>query len=213
MYTIGMATITDIKPQAKNKGRVSIFIDDRFYCGLEKLTAMQFRLKIGEEIDPDKLAAAVQESERASAFERAAKYLGARPRTQKEISDYLSGKGYTSEVTEATVQKLKEYGYINDAEYCRIYVEEYKYKAGARKLQCDLQQKGVPRGIIEQTLEGLDDDETAQAVAALAQKYLRTHAYDKRKLTAFLLSKGFAYDAIKQGLEEIGSDADDDFYE
>ena len=89
MYTIGMATITDIKPQAKNKGRVNLYIDDRFYCGLEKLTALSCRLTVGDEIDPDRLSAAVAESECASAFEKAAKYLGLRPRTEREMRTYL----------------------------------------------------------------------------------------------------------------------------
>ena len=212
VYTMGMAIITDIKPQAKNKGRVSVFIDDRFYCGLEKITALSYRLKIGEEIDPDKLTAAVAESERASAFERAAKYLGMRPRTRKEMRDYLAEKGYAPDAIDDTLQKLASYGYIDDEAYCRMYVEEYKRKAGARKLECDLIAKGVPRAAIERALSELDEDETVRAVTLLAEKYLRTHAYDRRKLTAFLLGKGFGYDEIKSGLEELGSD-DDDLYE
>ncbi len=208
-----MPIITDIKPQAKNKGRVSLFIDDRFYCGLEKITALAFRLTVGQEIDPDRLTAAVCDSERASAFERAAKYLGARPRTKKEMADYLTGKGYTADTVDDTVRKLEEYGYIDDRAYCRLYVEEYKRKAGARKLAYDLQQKGVARSVVDQVLETLDDEQTAADVAALARKYLRSHAYDKRKLTAYLLGKGFAYDAVKAGLEQLGADGEDEFFE
>ena len=45
-----MGKITDIKPQARNKSRVSVYIDGRFCCGLEKITAALHRLKIGDEI-------------------------------------------------------------------------------------------------------------------------------------------------------------------
>ena len=58
-----MGKITDIKSQARNKSRVSVYIDGRFCCGLEKLTAALHRLKIGDEIEPEELEKAVSESE------------------------------------------------------------------------------------------------------------------------------------------------------
>ena len=41
-----MKKITDIKEQAKNKKRVSIYLDGEFYCGLDLVTAVKNRLKI-----------------------------------------------------------------------------------------------------------------------------------------------------------------------
>lgn len=206
MYTIVMATITDIKPQARNKSRVSVFVDGEFFGGMEKLTAMQYRLRVGAEVDPDRLAEAAGESERASAFERAAIYLGARPRTQKEIADYLTGKGYAPDAVDATVQKLQAYGYIDDVAFCRAYVEEYKHKAGARKMECELKAKGVSAAVIDEVLSALDEQESVRAATALAEKYLRSHAFDARKLTAFLLGKGFDYDTVRAAFEELGED-------
>ena len=45
-----MAVITKIEQQ-KNKARVNIFVDDAFFCGLLKETAVIFKLKVGKEID------------------------------------------------------------------------------------------------------------------------------------------------------------------
>ena len=214
VYTTAMGVITDIKPQAKNKGRVSVYIDGKFYCGMEKLTALAFRLAVGGEVDEQKLQDAIFDSECTSAFERAAKYLGSRPRTRKEITDYLAQKGYTSRATERTVGKLTEYGYIDDEAYCRTYIEKYKHKAGARKLENDLLHKGVPRAVVDRQLQEIDDGQTAEAILALAQKYLRSHAPDRRTLTAYLLSKGFSYDAVKDALREIDlSDDTDEEYD
>ncbi len=193
--------ITDIKPQARNKSRVSVYIDGRFCCGLEKITAALHRLKIGDEIEPEELENAVSESESASAFERAAKYLGVRPRTEKEIADYLSQKGYSETAVASAVEKLLVYGYVNDAEYCRMYVEAYKSKSGARKLEAELRQKGVPREIIEEELEKLDD-QTADATR-VAEKWLSSHSTDKRKLSAFLVGKGFRYDTVREVVGEL----------
>ena len=196
-----MGKITDIKPQIKSKGRVSVYIDDKFYCGLEKLTAALHRLKIGDEVDEDKLKEAVYDSECAAAFEKSAKYLGLRPRTENEIKTYLSGKGYSYDVINATVSKLCDYGYINDAEYCRVYVREYCIKQGARKIEADLRALGVEQRFIDEAISEMEDQ--TENVTRLAEKYLRSHAPDKRKLITFLLSKGFDYDTVKESVENI----------
>ena len=201
-----MGKITDIKPQSRNKGRVSIFIDGRFFCGLEKLTALSHRLAIGDEIDTRQLAKAVFDSESAAAFEKAAKYLGMRPRTENEIRVYLGGKGYTQEVTAAAVDKLTGYGYIDDKEYCRMYIESYKHKSGARKIEAELLGKGIERDTVAEALDGLDSQ--TDAVTRIAEKYLFSHKADKRKLTAYLMNKGFDYDTVKEALGDMEINGD-----
>lgn len=196
-----MGKITDIRPQSKNKGRVSLFVDGEFYCGLEKLTAMERRLKIGDEIDEDALRATVRESEISAAFERATRYLGARPRTQKEMRTYLSQKGYDADTVRAVSDKLSAYGYLDDAAYCRTYIAAYRRKFGARKLHADLLQKGVSREVADAALEDLDGQ--ADEATAAAEKYLRSHDFDVGLLTAFLLRRGFDYDTVKEALSNL----------
>lgn len=202
-----MAKITDIKPQAHNRGRVSIYADGEFLCGLEKITALEHRLKIGDEVEPDELADLVASSERTAAFEKAANYLGLRPRTLKEIRSYLSSKGYAPDTVEYAADKLCEYGYVNDAAYAKQYVAEYRRKYGSIRMSAELREKGVPREFIDIALEELDQTDDA---AAIAEKYLASHAPDRRKLTAYLLSKGFDYDTVRAGLEKLEDLADDD---
>ncbi len=196
-----MGKITDIKPQQKNKSRVSLFIDGRFFCGLEKIAAAEHRLNIGDEIDEVKLTETVFESECASAFEKSAKYLGIRPRTAREIKTYLAGKGYSDKVVQRTSDKLTEYGYIDDKDYCRLYVEFYKAKSGVKKLESELRQKGISDDIINEALSEIDDQ--TESALRLAEKYLRSHAPDKRKLTAYLLSKGFEYDSVREAVKSL----------
>lgn len=200
-----MGKITDIKPQARNKSRVSLFIDGEFFCGLEKLTVLSCCLHIGDEVNPEKLAEASAESERTVAFDKAAHYLGVRPRTEKEMVTYLTGKGFSEQTVADTLRKLKEYGYIDDADFCRVYVEAYKHKSGVRKLEAELRNKGVAREIIDKALQEAfeDTDEQAEAAKRLAEKYLASHKPDRRKVTAFLAGRGFDFDTIKDALREF----------
>ena len=203
-----MGKITDIKPQAKNKGRVNVFVDGEYFCALEKLTALEYRLKAGDEIDGEKLRAAISDSERTAAFDRAARYIGLRPRTEKEMRDYLAGKNYDEDVVAYVVEKLKGYGYIDDAEFARVYIDCVAHRYGKRKIEANLKAKGVNSEIIDAALEEADDQ--SEAVTRLCEKYLRSHPPDRRKLVAYLMSKGFDYDTVKSGIADIDLSGDDD---
>ena len=92
-----MAVITKIEEQ-KNKKRVNIFVDDAFFCGLSKETAVIFKFKVGLEIDENLLKEAVFDSEVKRAFEKASDYLSVRMHTKKELFEKLLKKGYEKEV-------------------------------------------------------------------------------------------------------------------
>ena len=98
-----MGRITDIVRQKRNKTRVSIFIDEEFVCGLDEVTALSARLKIGDDIDENELKKVFFESELNSAFERAVGYLSVSPRAKKEIERYLTDKGYDAEIVAAAL--------------------------------------------------------------------------------------------------------------
>ena len=79
-----MATITDIKPQVKDKLRCNIYLDGRFYCGIKLETVMKNRLKVGNEITEQELSALQMESEKAVALDKAMTYLSRAPKTKKK---------------------------------------------------------------------------------------------------------------------------------
>ena len=63
-----MGIITKVEQQ-KNKNRVNIFIDDSFFCGLEKETAILFGFKSGKIVDEDTILEAIKKSETKRAFD------------------------------------------------------------------------------------------------------------------------------------------------
>lgn len=209
-----MGKITDISSQKNNK-RVNIFIDGSFACGLEKITLLNERLKIGDEIQIEELSAIQLKSESATAFDKAVKYLSIRRRTQTEIFRYLKGKGYLDEVINSVTDKLIEYRYVDDEDFTRAYISTYKNKSGKIKLRYDLRRLGVAEEIISDALTERGD-ESAEAVA-LAEKYYRTHdKADRNKLYTYLSGKGFTYDAIKEATAVVLSYAnqeDEENYE
>ena len=116
-----MAVITKIEEQ-KNKKRVNIFVDDAFFCGLTKETAVVFKLKVGRDVNESQLQDAIFDSEVKMAFDKASDYLGSRMHSKKELFDKLLKKGYPKDVISKAIEKLEEYHYIDDGLYSkRLY--------------------------------------------------------------------------------------------
>ncbi len=202
-----MNEITAITPQVKDKRRCNIYIDGRFYCGLTLETTVKNRLKVGQTIAPERLSEIQLESEKNTAFDKALTHLSATRKTEKQIRDFLSKKGYLSAVSDYVVEKLRGYGFLNDFEYAESYVEYTAKKKGARLIRAEMRAKGISEGDAEAALEGLDAETQVQAAKELLQKYMRHKEADKTTLqkgAKYLSGKGFDYDTVKSALRAFG---------
>lgn len=197
-----MKKITDIKEQLKNKKRVSVYLDGEFYCGLDLITALKYRLKVGEFIDESRLVKIQFEAELQACFDRALNFISASVKTQKQIQDKLKKLGYLDEIIEKVIEKLKSYGYVCDSDYAKRFTNTYKSTKGKRLIKLELMKKGV-KDIDAQT--ALNEIESQQdACNAIADKYLKNKEKDKKnilKCYKYLLSKGFDYDEAKQAVD------------
>ena len=202
-----MKTITDIKPQVKNKGRVSLYLDGLYYCGLDLATTVKFRLKVGQEIEETTIVEIQRNSELQSCFDSALNFITATIKTEKEIVDKLVKKGYLLEIANETVEKLKNYGYIDDFDYANRYVETYKKTQGKRLIALKLKQKGVSEEDTEKAVSSIENQ--SEHAYILAQKYMKNKLVDKKNLQKcykYLLSKGFDHDECKFVVEKFNSD-------
>lgn len=208
-----MATITKIEQQ-KNKERVNIFVDGSFFCGISKETAIVFGLKVGREVEEQKLLQAVRESEIKRAFEKGADYLAGRMYAKKELIQKLVQKGFEREVAESAVTKLKSYSYIDDVAFARAFVQENP-KYSLLKLETKLRAKGVDKAVIEEALKDVSDSSQVEVCTEFAKKYAKTHEVNspsgRSKLYASLARRGFKFDTIKKACKIIGTD--DEIYE
>ena len=200
-----MQVITKIETQ-KNKSRVNIFVDDSFFCGLNKETAILFGLKENKQIDENKLKEAIFESEAKSAFEKSLDYLGRRMYTKKEIFDRLLKKGYEKEVIEKAIEKLEEYHYVDDALFAKQFVQSNQ-KISKRILQGKLLQKGVPADEISEIIESRTYEDEYNLCLEQARKYLKSKTVsdlnEVQKFQASLARKGFDFDTIKKVSREV----------
>ena len=207
-----MNEITAITPQIKDKRRCNIFVDGRFCCGLTLECTVKNRLKVGQTVSAEFLSQIQLESEKDTAFDKALTHLSATQKTEKQIRDFLSGKGYLPAVADFVVEKMRGYNFLNDGEYAERYVEFTGKKKGARLIRMELKSKGVSDDEIDGALDGLDEDTQVQTAKSLLQKYMRGKTEDRetlQKAFRYLLSKGFEFEVAKSALSSLG-DIDED---
>ncbi len=198
--------ITAITPQVKDKTRCNIYVDGRFFCGLGLETVVKNRLKVGQAVTEEGLSAMQLESEKAAAFDKALTHLSATRKTEKQIRDFLTKKGYLPAVCDYAIDKLREYAFIDDKEYAKAYLESAAKKKGSRLIRMELRQKGVGEGEIDGALEELDEGQELLSAQAILQKYLRGKPLDKetlQKAYRYLLGKGFDYETAKDALSSL----------
>lgn len=210
----GVQTITALVMQKKNKERVSVYLDGEFVFGVDMMTAA--RLHKGQQLSAAEVAALQQDDERQRAYLHAVRYLAVRPRSRTEVERYLRRKEYPDELIAATVARLEDENYLDDAEFARYWLanrEQFRPR-GARALRYELQRQGVERAIVDEVLES--QDEESSAWAALERKLDAWRGLERdefrKKAGGFLARRGFGYDvaksAVERGWELIAADAE-----
>jgi regulatory protein len=112
-----------------------------------------------------------------SAWERALKYLVSRPKTEKQIRDYLVSKRYEESEIEETVERLKAANYINDDDFARGFARaraEYKYHGRYRILR-DLAVRGITGDVAKARVEEmLKPENVEEQMEKAVAKWIRT---------------------------------------
>ena len=211
--------ITDISLQARNNNRVNVSIDGVYSFSLDIAQVTDLNLKVGRELSDGELEELQEESQFGKLYARAMEYCLARPRSVKELRDYLWRKtrptkkrspktgeiterpGVKLEITERVLARLIEKKYLDDEKFARFWLEHRFLQKGAsvRRLKLELAQKGIERETIEQLIaENIrsDDEELRKIIAKKRYKY----AGDQQKFMAYLARQGFSYDDIRAAL-------------
>ncbi|MBQ2622737.1 RecX family transcriptional regulator [Candidatus Saccharibacteria bacterium] len=104
-----------------------------------------------------------------------------------------------SELSDSIIQRLLDKGYIDDYKFAEYYVENRFVKKGISKkrLKMELIKKGVAREIIDEVIDGRDDEEEIRKM--IAKKRAK---YDDEKLMGYLMRQGFSYDLVRRILFE-----------
>ncbi len=195
--------VTAIKAQVRNHERVSIYVDAKYAFSLTQDQLLEHKLFSGKELDERTLAALKYASDWGKTLERVMNYLMIRPRSEREVRDYLWRKKTEPELAESVITRLRTRGYLDDAAFAKSWLQarQLTKPVSRRRLVAELRQKGVASEIIERTIATEAYDETAALRSIVAKKRKQTRYQDEQKLMQYLARQGFGYDAIKTALD------------
>ena len=150
----------------------------------------------------------MEDTERA--MNQAMYYLGTRARTARQMEDYLTQKGYDEHCIARVMEKLIDYGLLDDRQYARRFVQTHKDSCGSYMLRQKLRQKGLSAEDIDSAVGEISFEEQVSAALSLLE---RKTAGDERedalaRAVQSALRHGFSYEAVhaaadqyKEGLE------------
>ncbi len=201
--------ITEVKSQIKSKERVSIFIDGAYRFSVHMDVLIDYGLSVGSEITEELLEQIQSKDELKKAYAKGIDIVSRRLHTEKEIRDKLKLKEYAPLTIEKTIEKLKEYGYVDDEVFLEHYLSFKGGTQGPRKLKYDLIKKGVAEYLIDQALEGLKDDEyntcleiATGKLSSMSETLEMSKKYSR--LAGFLQRKGYGFGVVKEVLRDLG---------
>ena len=140
-------------------------------------------------------------------------FLKFRPRSEKEVREYLYKKTTTThwshEAADKIIEKLKSQELIDDEKFIESFVHSrtaLKPK-GEKMLRQELLQKGINKELIDNFFSNNIVDEEKLELQILEKRWPRFKSLDGRKrfekATRFLMSRGFSYDICKKTIEYL----------
>lgn len=203
--------------RAKKDARYNIYLDRKYAFSIGEENLFKFKLKEGQKLAPRQIEIIKNEEKENKLLDLAINFLSYRPRSEKEVSDYLVKTickyenlkwqdAKLSEVPTLVINKLKKYGYINDSEFIKWWIASRTRSRpkGRRIIELELIRKGINRDEIQNLLPKNSQAELNLAVKVLEKKK-RTLANlstreAQRKIFNYLGSRGFNIDTIKEAI-------------
>jgi regulatory protein len=197
--------VTDIKAQKRSTQRVNVYLDGEYAFSVNLLTAAS--LGQGDVLSDEEIVDLMRRDSVNAAHDRALNFLSYRPRSTLEVRRYLTDKGFSPDVAEEAVDRLSGASLLDDPGFARYWVEnrETFRPRAALLLRQELRQKGIAEAVIDDALEGTDDERSAyEAGVRQATRYdhLDDEAF-KEKMHGFLRRRGFDYEVIRETVSRL----------
>ena len=153
------------------------------------------------------------ERSRERTMNRAVKLLTAKQRSVAELRERLLEKAWTnSEIVDRVIEKLKEYGYLDDRKYASdLALSKLRQTPqGKRKLQQSMSQKKLDREVRDEAIvAAFEKIPEAELIDRAIQKRLRLKGRpgtreETKKFYDHLMRQGFDFDLIREKMSDVG---------
>lgn len=194
------------KIEKKTNTKYKVYLDGQFAFVLYKSELFRYDIKEEGQLSEQDYEEVMREIVLKRAKLRVLHLLTDMDRTKDQLRNKLKGDGYQESVIEAAIQYAESFGYVNDSNYARKFIESKKNSKSKREIYALLSAKGLKSELIDEAMEECySKEDTTQAIEAILRKkkYQPGVTTDKelQKIYASLARKGFTYEDIRQVIQ------------
>ena len=189
--------------------RNKIYLDTNEIMDISPLIRQKYDLKVNDSIERF-----YDEISYEASLEKGIFLISLKDRTKKEVRLKLEEKFWNKNAVLKAIEKLEEFGYLNDLNYTISYIESKTY--GKNRISYNLFQKGIDRSTVEKAYltldegkeENIDDIKLEKLIDKNSRKINSSNSRDEKKLKEeqkliqYLARQGFSLDKIFKKLKE-----------
>ena len=189
--------------------RNKIYLDTEEIMDISPLIRQKYDLKVNDNIERF-----YDEISYEASLEKGIFLISLKDRTKKEVRLKLEEKFWNKNAVLKAIEKLEEFGYLNDLNYAVSYIESKTY--GKNRISYNLFQKGIDRSTVEKAYltldeekeENIDDVKLKKLIDKNSRKINSSNSRDEKKLKEeqkliqYLARQGFSLDKIFKKLKE-----------
>jgi len=138
--------------------------------------------------------------------------LAAKPRSVAELRErLLEGRGATKAIVESVIDRLREYGYLDDARFAQSYasLRVQQRPVGRQRLQRDLWLKKIDKKTADEVLDQVfEAAPESELIDRAIEKRVRLRGKPKtraeaKKLFDHLLRQGFGFELVSDKVRAV----------
>ena len=189
--------------------RNKIYLDTEEIMDISPFIRQKYDLKVNDDIER-----LYDDISYEASLEKGIFLISLKDRTKQEVRLKLEEKYWNKSAVLHAIEKLEEFGYLNDLNYAVSYIESRSY--GKNRISYNLFQKGIDKRTIEQAYLTLDEEKEEDIEEAKLEKLLEKNSKkinvnnerdekkikDEHKLVQYLARQGFSLDKIFRKIRE-----------
>lgn len=192
--------------EALNTKKKKIVMDNGLVFALYNGEVRRYKLEEGSSLSDEQYEEILETILKKRARERMLYLLKGGDYTEHQIRQKLRQGFYPEKAVEEALRFGREYHYLDDSRYAKIYAEQKSARLSRRMLSLKLSEKGIDREIIDRTLAELETEEEDALDALIRKKNIDFSGLtwqERQKICAYFMRKGFAYENILKKINEI----------
>ena len=197
--------------------KIHIYVDEEYRATVDSDYWYSEKYRNYKEINEDELTELLDSVSFRRAYNKGLDFLSRRPYGTKELIKKLCEKGHEKDASEKACERLSELGLLNDEEYARMVSNDLMERKNysTKRIKQELSFRGIPREIVENTVDSLDNDAENRIILVIKKKYINKLNDEKGRKRAIdgLLRLGFSYSEIKSALKQVSEFTEEEYYD